>query len=64
VNNDIRHGRVDAVGVKVTLKLGKDYAVKRMDELERKIDMYIELKEQENVNVIPTENGLRINTKF
>ena len=64
VNNDVRHGRVDAVGVKVTMKLGKDYAVKRMDELERKIDLYIELKEQENIVVVPTENGFAINTKF
>jgi len=64
INNDIRHGRVDAVGVKVTYKLGKDYAVKRMDALERKIDTYIELKEQENIMIVPTENGLRINTNF
>ena len=64
INNDIRHGRVDAVGVKVTYKLGKDYAVKRMEKLEEKIDTYIELKEEENIMVVPTANGLRINTNF
>jgi len=35
-----------------------------MDELERKIDTYIQLKERENVMVMPTENGFTINTKF
>jgi len=64
INNDVRHGRVDAIGVKITYKLGKDYAVKRMDALERKIDRYIELKEQENITVVPTETGLRVNKKF
>jgi hypothetical protein len=58
-NNDI-----NIVGAKCTIKFGKSYEEKRLDELEEKLKVMTE-NNNENIEVVPYgNNGLQIKTNF
>lgn len=57
---------VDRVGVRFTYKAGKSYEEKRLDELERKLQVFSEEKPQvpSNAEFYQTSNGFGVREKF
>jgi len=58
---------VDRVGVRVTFKIGKSYEETRIEQLEAKINTLLSINSvdnENNIEVIPTKNGFKINKQF
>lgn len=58
---------IDRTGIRFTYKIGQSYEEKRVDQLERKINSLLEnhsLVERDNVKVIPTKTGFKIEKGF
>lgn len=55
---------IDRTGVKFLYKIGSSYEEKRLDELERKLNLLTQEEIQDDIIITPTENGFRVTSKF
>lgn len=56
--------KIDRTGVKFTYKIGSSYEERRLDELERKLNLLTQEEIQDDIIITPTENGFRVTSKF
>ena len=54
------NNKVGILGAKVTVKLGRSYEERRLDELEARLNLLQPQNTNENIEVVPTTTGFRI----